>query len=457
MERTHNRTNEEWVRVDQAHHMHPFTDYAAHAETGSKIVTEAQGVFITDMEGNRILDGMAGLWCTNVGYGRRELADAAYEQMLKLPYYNTFFNTATMPSVELSGVLADLTPGELEHVFYASSGSEANDTIVRMVRHYWNMKGKPGKKTFISREHAYHGSTMAAASLGGMSYMHDQADLPLPGFTHVMPPYWYVFGENMTPEAFGLAAARAVEDRILEIGADTVAAFIGEPVQGAGGVIIPPETYWPEIRRICRKHDILLIADEVICGFGRTGNWFGCETFDIKPDLMPIAKGLTSGYVPLSAVLVTGEIKDTISRGGEFQHGFTYSGHPVSCAVALANIDIIKRENLVDRVREDTGPYLGERLADLADHPLVGEVRHKGLIAGIELVKNKETRELFDPEQEVGPRCKNHCTAHGLIMRATRDVMVMSPPLIISRDEIDLLVERARAAMDTTARDLGVM
>ncbi len=457
MERTHNWTTEEWVKADQAHHMHPFTDYEDHARTGSKIVTEAEGVFIRDMDGNEILDGMAGLWCTNVGYGRKELADAAYEQMLKLPYYNTFFNTATMPSVELAGVLGELSPDGLDHVFYATSGSEANDTIVRIVRHYWNMKGKPGKKTFVSREHAYHGSTMAAASLGGMSYMHNQADLPLPGFTHVMPPYWYVYGEDMGPEEFGLAAAKAVEDKILELGADNVAAFIGEPIQGAGAVIIPPETYWPAIQRICKEHDVLLIADEVICGFGRTGNWFACDAFGIQPDLMPLAKGLTSGYLPLSAVLMTADIKETIAKGGEFEHGFTYSGHPVSCAVALANIDIIQRENLVEQVRDDTGPHLGACLATLAAHPLVGEVRHMGLIGALELVKDKATRTLFDPAVGVGTMCKNYCMANNLIMRATRDVMVLSPPLIITREEIHMLVERARQALDATANDLGVL
>ena len=456
MQRTHNWTTEEWVEADRKHHLRPFTDYAE-AKTGSaRIVTRAEGVYTFDTEGNELLDGMAGLWCTNVGYGRKELADAAYAQMMELPYYNSFFNSANQPSVELAGVLAELTPEGLDYAFYASSGSEANDTIVRMVRHYWNMKGKPGKKSFISREYAYHGTTMAAASLGGMSGMHGQADLPLPGFHHVMPPYWYAFGGDMAPEEFGMASARAIEGKILELGADNVAAFIGEPIQGAGAVIIPPESYWPEVQRICKEHDILLIADEVICGFGRTGNWFGSQTFDIKPDLMPIAKGLTSGYVPLSAVMTTDEIVDTLGKGGEFQHGFTYSGHPVACAVALANIDVIKRENLVERARTDTGPYLSEKLAELKAHPLVGEVRSIGLIGAIELTKNKETRELFEPMGAVGTACKNHCVANGLIMRATRDVMVMSPPLIISREEIDIMMDRARKALDATAAEIGV-
>ncbi len=456
MENTHNWTTEQWVETDRKHHMRPFTDYEESKKGNPRIVTKANGVYTVDTEGKEVLDGMAGLWCTNVGYGRKELADAAYQQMLDLPYYNTFFNSAHKPSVELAGVLAELAPEGLQHVFYASSGSEANDSIVRMVRHYWNMKGRPSKKTFISREYAYHGSTMAAASLGGMSYMHNQADLPLPGFEHVMPPYWYAFGGDMTPDEFGLKAAKAVEDKILNLGADNVAAFIGEPIQGAGAVIMPPATYWPEIQRICKEHDILLIADEVICGFGRTGNWFGSHTYDIKPDLMPIAKGLTSGYIPLSAVLATDDVFDTIAKGGEFEHGFTYSGHPVACAVALANIDIIKSEDLVERTRDVTGPYLAKKLVDLNDHPLVGEVRSIGLIGAIELVKNKVTRELFEPMGDVGARCKDHCLANGLIMRATRDVMVMSPPLIITEEEIDTMMERARAALDATAKDFDI-
>jgi putrescine aminotransferase len=376
--------------------------------------------------------------------------------MLELPYYNSFFNTATKPSVELSAVLAELAPEGLNHAYFACSGSEANDTVVRMVRHYWNVKNKPGKKTIISREYAYHGTTMMSASLGGMDYMHAQADLPLPGVSHVMPPYWYVYGEDLSPEEFGLKAAKAVEDKILELGADNVAAFIGEPVMGAGAVLIPPSTYWPEIQRICEKYDILLIADEVICGFGRTGNWFGSQTLDIKPDLMPIAKGLTSGYIPLSAVMVSDEIVKVLGDAGDFQHGFTYSGHPVSCAVALANIDIIKREGMVETVRDDTGPYFAEKLKTVNDHPLVGEARSIGLMAGIELVKDKATRTLFDPALNVGGKCKDNCMANGLIARATRDVMVMSPPLCITRDEIDLMIKRFIMALDVTYSELGI-
>ena len=456
MENTHNWTTEQWVNADKDHHLHPFTNYNTLKEKGGRIIAKANGVFIEDTDGNKFLDGMAGLWCTNIGYGQKELADVAHAQMQELPYYNTFFQTSSKPAVELAAILADLTPEGLNHVFYANSGSEANDTVVRMVRHYWNVKGKKNKKTFISREYAYHGSTMAAASLGGMNYMHEQADLPLPGFTHVMPPYWYAYGGDMSEDDFGLYAAKAVEDKILELGADNVAAFIGEPIQGAGAVIIPPATYWPEIQRICKKYDILLIADEVICGFGRTGEWFGCDTFDIKPDLMPIAKGLTSGYLPLSGVMVTDEIVNTLASDGDFQHGFTYSGHPVSCAVAIANINIIKRDGLIEKVKNETGPYLKKKLAEIAKHPLVGEARSVGLVGAVELVKDKATRTFFEPMGDVGAMCKDFCISNHVILRATRDVMVISPPLTISCDELDLMFERLAKSLDQTAAKLGM-
>jgi len=444
----------EWQALDRAHHLHPFTDTALLNREGVRVITKAEGVYLWDSEGRRLIDGMAGLWCVNLGYGRKELAEAAYRQMLELPYYNTFFKTATPPSVELSKVLVDLTPEGLNHVFYASSGSEANDTIVRMVRHFWNLMGKTDKKTIISRIYGYHGSTMASASLGGMTAMHAQADLPLPGFVHIIPPYWYGLSEDMTPDEFGLFAARKLEDKILELGADKVGAFIAEPIQGAGGVLIPPKTYFPEIQRICRKYDVLLIADEVICGFGRTGRWFASEHFDIRPDFMTLAKGITSGYLPLSAVMVGDRVAAALSQGGEFAHGFTYSGHPVPCAVALENIRILKEEGIIERVAVETGPYLQKRLKELESHPLVGEVRGLGFIAAIELVKDKKRREFFDPIGEVGLICRDHCFANGVVLRATRDTMLVSPPLVMSRGQIDELVEGARRCLDLTARDV---
>ena len=344
------------------HHLPPFTDHRQLAEEGGpRIISRADGCYLWDTEGNRYLDGMAGLWCVNVGYGRKELAEVAYRQMLELPYYNTFFKTATPPSVTLSEKIAEVLPDHLNQIHFVGSGSEANDTIARLVRHYFNLIGKPSKKTFISRHNAYHGSTMAAASFGGMAGMHAQGDLPLPGFVHVMQPYWYGEGGDMSPEEFGLKAAKSVEDKILELGADNVAAFIGEPVQGAGGVIIPPATYWPEINRICKEHGVLLIADEVICGFGRTGNWFGLETFGIEADIVPMAKGLSSGYLPVGAVAVADHIAETIvEKGGEFAHGMTYSGHPVACAVAVENLRILHEEKLVETgARRSVRPSVG--------------------------------------------------------------------------------------------------
>ena len=453
-------TTAHWRALDLRHHLSPFTDYKTlkGSDGGSRIITEAKGVYLTDSEGQTLLDGMAGLWCVNVGYGRPELAEAAYRQMLELPYYNTFFKTATPPAVELSEKLAQIAPEGLNRVFFGSSGSESNDTVVRLVRRYWNLKGQPEKSHFISRTHAYHGSTMASASLGGMPFMQEGFGLPLPGFHHVMPPYWLDFAQQgESPADFGLRAARAVEEKILEIGADKVAAFIGEPIQGAGGVIIPPETYWPEIQRICERHDVLLIADEVICGFGRTGHWFASEPFGIRPDLMTLAKGITSGYIPLSAVMVSDRIGEVLEAGeGEFAHGYTYSGHPVACAVALANIALIEREGLVEKVREETAPYLAERLESLADHPLVGQVRSFGLLGAIELVEDKASRKHFEPVGRVGTLCRDHCFANGLVMRAVRDGMVLSPPLIIETPQIDELIDKARLCLDLTAKDLDI-
>jgi len=444
--------------LDAAHHLHPFTDHGALAgEGGARIIESAEGVYLRDSEGRRIIDGMAGLWCVNVGYGRGELADAAAEQMRRLPYYNAFFKTATPPSIALAARLAERTPKGLNRAFFGSSGSESVDTMIRLVRHYWNLMGEPRRKTFISRRYAYHGSTVAAASLSGMTPMHRQADLPLPGFVHVMPPYWCDYGGDEDPEIFGRRAADAVEERILELGPDSIAAFVGEPIQGAGGVIVPPASYWPRVREICRRYGILFVADEVICGFGRTGHWFGSDLYGLEPDLMTLAKGITSGYLPLSALMVGDRVAETlIDKGGEFYHGYTYSGHPTACAVALANLDIIEREGLIDRVHTDTGPYLQRRLHEtFDDHPIVGEVRGVGFLAAVELVADRHTRARFDDYGAVGTRCRDHAFRNDLVMRAVRDAMVLAPPLVATRDEIDEMVDKAKAAIDATARDLG--
>ncbi len=450
-------TTEQWQQMDREHHLHPFTDSKSLNSAGVRVITKGEGVHLWDSEGNKFIDGMGGLWCVNVGYGRRELVEAASRQMQELPYYNTFFQTTTMPATDLAAALAEISPDGFNNAFFANSGSEANDTVVRMVRRYWDLKGCPEKKTIISRKNAYHGSTMAGASLGGMTYMHEQGELPIPGIVHIDQPYWYHLGGDLSPDEFGLKAARELETRIKELGPEKVAAFIGEPIQGAGGVIVPPATYWPEIQRICDEYGILLIADEVICGFGRTGNWFGSDTFGIKPDLMPMAKGMSSGYLPISAVMVHDRVAQVlIDEGGEFNHGFTYSGHPVAAAVALANIEILKREKIVETVGSDTGPYLQKRLRQLEAHPLVGEVRGIGLIAAIELVKDKKSRQLFDPSGDAGTICRNHCLDNGLIMRATGDSMLMSPPLVITKNEIDEMVEKAEKCLDLTAKDIGI-
>jgi putrescine aminotransferase len=452
-----NLDTEQWQELDRLHHLHPFTDSKVLHGKGSRIITRADGVYLWDSEGRRILDGMAGLWCVNVGYGRQELARAAYEQMLELPYYNIFFQTSHPPAVDLSELLSQVTPEHLNHVFFTNSGSEANDTMVRLVRHYWQIKGKSSRNVIISRENAYHGSTMAGASLGGMKPMHKQGGLPIPDIEHITQPYWYALGGDLSPEEFGLQAARALEERILAVGADRVAAFIGEPVQGAGGVIVPPRSYWPEITRICKKYDILLVVDEVICGFGRTGKWFGSETFGIEPDLMPIAKGLSSGYLPIGGLMISDAVADVlIKKGGEFHHGFTYSGHPACCAVAAANIRILRDERIIERAEAETAPYLQARIREFESHPLVGEVRGIGMFGALQLVRDKRSRRLFEPAGDAGALCKDHCTDNDLIMRAVGDSMILSPPLIISKTEIDELIEKAGRALDLTARDLGI-
>ena len=445
----------EIVQHDIAHHFHPFTDHKAfHAGGGPRVMTQADGVWIWDANGNKLLDGMAGLWCVNVGYGRKELAEVAYQQMLDLPYYNTFFKTTTVATTELAAKVSSVMPKRFQHIFFTNSGSEANDTIVRFVRHYWKLKGKPYRQHFIARRRAYHGSTLVAANLGGMEGMHGQGGTVLPGFHHVQQPHWFDFGGDKSPEEFGLDAAADLEKKILEVGPENVAAFIGEPVQGAGGVLIPPSTYWPEVQRICRKYGVLLIADEVICGFGRTGNWWGFETFGVEPDIVAMAKGLSSGYQPIGAVAFSEHLlKDFFALGGEFYHGMTYAGHPVACAVALRNIEIIEREKLVERARE-LGPYFGEGLASLRDHPIVGETRSVGLIGALELSSNKAKRSRFKEPGRVGVICREHCFQNGLIMRANWDTMVLSPPLVITKKEIDEIVRLARLALDATYKDV---
>ncbi len=445
-----NAKTREWQALSRDHHLPPFTDYKQLNEKGARIITKAEGVYIWDSEGNKILDAMAGLWCVNVGYGREELVQAATRQMRELPFYNLFFQTAHPPVVELAKAIADVAPEGMNHVFFTGSGSEANDTVLRMVRRYWATKGQPQKKVVIGRWNGYHGSTVAGVSLGGMKALHEQGDFPIPGIVHIAQPYWYGEGGDMSPDEFGVWAAEQLEKKILEVGEENVAAFIAEPIQGAGGVIVPPDTYWPKIREILAKYDILFIADEVICGFGRTGEWFGSQYYGNAPDLMPIAKGLTSGYIPMGGVVVRDEIVEVLNQGGEFYHGFTYSGHPVAAAVALENIRILREEKIIEKVKAETAPYLQKRWQELADHPLVGEARGVGMVAALELVKNKKTRERFT-DKGVGMLCREHCFRNGLIMRAVGDTMIISPPLVIDPLQIDELITLARKCLDQTA------
>jgi len=440
-----------WQQMDSDHFLHPFTDHNDLSKKGTRVITKGDGIYIWDSEGNKILDGMSGLWCVSLGYGNNELIEAAYNQMKELPYYNSFFQCAHPPAIELSQKISSIAPESLNHVFFTGSGSEANDTMVRMARRYWQLQGKPEKQIIIARNNAYHGSTVAGASLGGMTGMHEQGGLPIPNIQHISQPYWFEEGGDLDQDSFGLKVARDLEQAIVEYGIDNIAAFIAEPIQGAGGVIIPPETYWPEIQRICDDYEILLVADEVITGFGRMGDWFATETYNIKPDFIPFAKGVTSGYLPLGGLLVSDRVADIIiSKGGEFTHGFTYSGHPAACAVAIATINFIERENVLETVKHQTAPYLKEQWESLSTHELVGEARIKGMVAAIELTKEHRTR--YASTIAAGSGCRDLAIDHGLVMRAVGDTMIIAPPLIITEQQIDELIDKTRNTLDATLK-----
>jgi putrescine aminotransferase len=449
------RNTSDWQRADSGHFLHPFTDYKElHAE-GARIQVRAEGVYMWDTDGNRIIDGLAGLGCVNLGYGRSELARAAAEQMTELSFCQSFFRTSNQPAIELAEQLVALAPAGLRHVFYATSGSEANETCFKLARRYWDLVGRPQKRVVIARENAYHGSTIVTASLSGLPDLYNSGgDLPIDGIARIGAPYWYLAGADESPDAFGIRAAQWLETRILEVGADNVAAFFAEPMQGAGGAIIPPATYWPEIQRICRKYDVLLSVDEVVCGFGRTGHWFGSQRFGIEQfDLMAVAKGITSAYIPLSAALVSDRIADVlIDKGGEFYHGFTNSGHPVACAVALENIRILREELILEHVILVESRFRAH-MAALADHPLVGDVRSCGLFGGIQLVADKRTRRLFDAGARVGDRCSREALARGLALRSIGDTMALMPPLVITGEQIDAMFDITREALDATQRN----
>ena len=446
-----------YQEFDALHHLHPVTSHKSLRAGAARVIVRGDGPYLWDSEGKRILDGMSGLWTANVGHSRKELAEAAYEQMLKLPFYNTFFRTTHPPVVELSRKLAEIAPDNLNQVFYGSSGSESNDTAIRLIRHYWALKGEPKRRIIISRKNAYHGSTIAAASMSGMAHMHLHSYPVYEGFRHIMDPYWY--GESFegeSPEDFGLRAARALEDEILAVGPENIAAFAGEPVQGAGGVKIPPETYWPEVQRIVDKYGILHLADEVITGFGRLGTWFASEYYGVRPNLITFAKAATSGYIPLSGVIVDDKIAgELMTHDVDFHHGYTFSGHPVACAVALKNLQIIEEEGLVPRVKTFGAPALAKMLSKFKDHPLVGEVRSVGLLGAIELVADKRTRRRFADPGRVGLICRDHFFREGFIMRAVFDTMVMAPPLIWTQTQFDEADEVIGRALDLTLNDVS--
>jgi putrescine aminotransferase len=450
-------SSDQLKNLDAAHHVHPFTNHQSLRASGARVIVRGEGPYIFDSEGHRILDGMAGLWTTSVGYGRRELADAAHAQMLELPFYNTFFKTTHPPVIALSRKIAEIAPANINQVIYGSSGSESNDTAIRLIRHYWVLKGQPKRRIIISRKNAYHGSTIAAGSMGGMSHVHQHSYPVYEGFRHVMDPYWY--GEAFdgeTPEAFGKRAALAIEDEILRCGPENVAAFAAEPVQGAGGVKIPPESYWPEVQKIVDKYGILLLADEVITGFGRLGTWFGSQYYGIRPNFITFAKAATSGYIPLSGLMIDDTIAEALmAHNDDFNHGYTFAGHPVACAVALKNIEIMERERLVSLVKEKTGPSLASMLAKFKDHPLVGEVRSVGMLGAIELVADKKTRRRFADPGRVGLICRDHFFREGFIMRAVYDTMVCAPPLIWTDAHFAEAEAVIKKALDQTLKDVA--
>ena len=452
------------ARRDIATSIHPYTNLKLHETEGPMVITEGDGVFVRDENGKRYLEGLAGLWCASLGFSERRLAEAAYRQMLKLPFYHTFAHKAHDIGIELAEKLLSIAPVPMEKVFFVNSGSEANDTVVKLVWYYNNALGRPQKKKIISRAKGYHGVTVASASLTGLPNNHRDFDLPIANILHVDCPHWYRFGRpGESEEAFATRLADSLEKRILSEGPETVAAMIGEPIMGAGGVILPPATYWEKVQAVLKKYDVLLIADEVICGFGRTGNMWGTTTYHLKPDMISCAKALSASYLPIGAVMVSANIYKALVQQSEkigvFAHGFTYSGHPVTSAVALETLKIYEETDLVGHVR-NMAPRMQAALRQFEDHPLTGEVRGIGLIGAIELVADKAAKTPFDAKAGVGGFLAKRAQHHGLIVRPLVDTIAFCPPLIINEDEIDLMFERFALALDDTfemVRDKGLL
>ena len=440
---------------DIAYHLHPYTDALKHESVGPLILTGGKGIHVFDENGKSYIEGLAGLWCTSLGFGEERLIEAAVRQMRKLPYYHTFAHKTSDVTIELAERLIKIAPVPMSHVFFANSGSEANDTVVKMVWYYNNALGRPNKKKIIARTKAYHGVTVAAASLTGLPNNHRDFDLPIANILHTDCPHYYRFGQpGESEEDFATRMAESLESLIQREGPETIAAFIAEPVQGAGGVIVPPKTYFEKIQAVLKKHDILFVADEVICGFGRTGNMFGTETFKLQPDVITVAKQLSSAYLPISAVIINEKvykvIRDNSGKIGTFGHGYTYTGHPVAAAVALETLNIYEERNIIAQVRE-VAPVFQKELRRFADHPLVGECRGVGLVGAIELVKDKSTKESFDPKQMLGAFCVGRAQEHGLIVRPLGDTIAFCPPLIITKEQITDMFARFEKALEETA------
>ncbi len=444
---------------DVAYQLHPFTNLGRHETEGPLVITAGKGVYVYDESGREYLEGLAGLWCTALGFGEERLVEAATRQMRRLPYYHQFGGKANDVAIRLAERLIGLVPVPMSKVFFNNSGSEANETAIKLVWYYNNALGRPRKKKILSRLRAYHGVTLGAASLTGLAIAHRDFDLPIPQVRHADCPYHYRHARRgESEEDFATRLAESLEAQIVREDPDTVAAFIAEPVMGAGGVIVPPRTYFEKIQAVLRKHDVLLIADEVICGFGRTGRMFGTETFGLRPDIMTMAKALTSSYLPLSATLISEEIYRACVRQSEklgmFAHGYTYTGHPAACAVALEVLDIFDGRDLLGHVRR-VSPRLLDGLEALRGHPLVGDVRGVGLLAGVELVPDKPDRGTFDPAGSAGTLFVQRAEANGLIVRALQDTVALCPPLVISEGETDELLQRFARALDETAVALG--
>lgn len=445
-------------RKDRDHNIHPWTNFATFKEEGSMVMAESEGVYVYDSNGNRYIDGIGGLWCVNIGYGNEEMAQAIADQARRIPYYSTFNHLTTPPAAELAAKLAELAPASLSHVFYGTGGSMSNDTAVRIIHFYFNRLGKKNKKKIISRVDGYHGSTYLAMSMTGVEFDHQGFDLA-PGLVHHIPaPNAYRRPDGMSVDEFCDVKVADLENKILELGPENVACFIAEPIMGAGGVIVPPPGYHKRTMEVCDRYEVLYISDEVVTAFGRIGHFFASEAvFDLVPDFITCAKGISSGYVPLSATIISDQVYDVISvpqaKGALFTHGFTYSGHPVSCAAGLKNIEIMEREDICGHVR-DVGPYFEEQLATLLDLPVVGEVRGSHFMMCVENVANRETKELFDPDVQIGNRIATHCQQRGLIIRPIAHLNVMSPPLTLTREQIDTFVSILRDSINATMDDL---